>query len=37
MSLGMLMMCLLDGMKKKRMNENAIVNGVYTHPHESCT
>lgn len=33
MNLGMLMMCLLGGMKKKRVNENAIVNGVYTHPH----
>ena len=37
MNLGMLSMFLLDGMKKKRVNENAIVNGVYTHPHESCT
>lgn len=33
MNLGMLMMFLLGGMKKKRVNENAIVNGVYTHPH----
>lgn len=33
MNLGMLSMFLLGGMKKKRVNENAIVNGVYTHPH----
>lgn len=33
MNLGVLSMFLLGGMKKKRVNENAIVNGVYTHPH----